>query len=176
MENNNRYQSGKIYTIKSYKTDFYYIGSTCIDLSKRLKQHQCNYKRYINGKSNYVTSFDILVYDDHYIELLENFKCESRKELIQREGELIKLHKNNLVNKNVAGRNHKDSVKEYGQTNQEKLRIKRIAYYQTNQEKIKTKVKEYQQIKFICCCGSEISRYKKARHETTTKHIKFINL
>jgi hypothetical protein len=36
MDINNKYQHGKIYTIRSFQTDKFYIGSTTQPLSKRL--------------------------------------------------------------------------------------------------------------------------------------------
>ena len=38
------YKNGKIYTIRSFQTDKYYIGSTCTMLSKRFSNHKSNYK------------------------------------------------------------------------------------------------------------------------------------
>jgi hypothetical protein len=91
----NRYHSGKIYAIRSHQTDKFYIGSTCLPLYKRLYKHRNNKKAYENCGYHKITSFDILQYDDHYIELLEEFRCENKMQLEKREGELIRLHKNN---------------------------------------------------------------------------------
>ena len=51
------YQNGKIYTIRSHQTDEIYIGSTANCLSKRLNDHKADYKRWKDGKRNYITSF-----------------------------------------------------------------------------------------------------------------------
>ena len=77
-----KYENGKIYTIRSYQTDKYYIGSTCSPLSKRLYQHRTDYRQYQKHEHRYVTSCEIIKYDDHYIELLEKFPCSSKNELL----------------------------------------------------------------------------------------------
>ena len=94
----NKYHSGKIYTIRSHRTDKYYIGSTCSPLHKRLYQHKLQYRMFQAGKFCLVTSFEIIKFDDCYIELYENYKCNNRNELTKREGEVIRLLKNEVVN------------------------------------------------------------------------------
>lgn len=54
------YQKSKIYKITSSQTDKIYIGSTIKTLSVRFAKHKTDYNRFINGKQNYVTSFEIL--------------------------------------------------------------------------------------------------------------------
>jgi hypothetical protein len=105
-ESLNKYQNGKIYTIRSPYTEFYYIGSTCQPLSKRFYEHRINYDRYFKKygsyprKKHWITSFHIFQQGECYIELLENYACNNRDELIRREGELIRLNKDKIINKN----------------------------------------------------------------------------
>ena len=114
----NRYHNGKIYTIRSPQSEKYYIGSTCLELYKRLWKHRYNKKKYDSGDNKYkLTSFDILQYDDHYIELLEEYKCENKKQLEKREGELIRQHIDNCINRKIEGRTHKQHYED----NKEKL-------------------------------------------------------
>jgi hypothetical protein len=77
----NKYHNGQIYTIRSYKTDKFYIGSTIQPLHKRLYEHRKHYKLYKEGKYHNMSSYIIIEHEDHYIELLETFKCESKNEL-----------------------------------------------------------------------------------------------
>ncbi len=102
-DKNNKYHNGKIYTIRSHQTDKYYIGSTCDALHKRFYQHKQDLKRSNNGTHHLVSSYEILKFNDCYIELLENFKCESKNELTKREGELIRLNRANAVNIRIDG-------------------------------------------------------------------------
>ena len=55
------YSKGKIYKIVCNTTGLVYIGSTCKSrLCQRLSGHVGDYKSYINGKRNFITSFKIL--------------------------------------------------------------------------------------------------------------------
>jgi hypothetical protein len=123
------YQNGKIYTIRSHQTEKYYIGSTCRDLSKRLYEH----------KQKSASSKEILKYDDAYIELLELFPCNSKDELNKREGEFIRLHKDNCVNVQIAGR----TFKEWCENNKEKRKEQKKQWANNNKEKIKEAIKKY---------------------------------
>ena len=89
-----RYQNGKIYSIRSHQTDDVYIGSTCLSLAKRIYGHRADYNMWKKGTRHYVTSYDILTYNDNYIELLENYPCGGKNELLRREGQLIRTTEN----------------------------------------------------------------------------------
>jgi hypothetical protein len=92
------YQQGKIYKIECNVTGKVYIGSTCEPiLARRLAGHITNYKSYLNGKSNYVSSFKIFENRDYCIALIESYPCNSKDELHARE----RYHTNNIdcVNK-----------------------------------------------------------------------------
>ena len=138
------YQLSKVYTIRSPSTIKFYIGTTVKTLSGRFSQHKSNYKSFIQGKGNDVSSFEILKLGDAYIELLESYPCNSNEELHKREGELIRLHKDNVVNKNIAGRtnkeysvDNKDYYKSYRENNKDKSKAYREAYREANKEQIK---------------------------------------
>jgi hypothetical protein len=135
----NKYHSSKIYTIRSPKTEKYYIGSTCQPLHKRLYEHRKHYERFQNNNYFYVSSFDIIKYEDHYIELLEDFKCENKNELNRREGNLIRKYKNECVNKRIEGR----TKKEYKQDNKQEIKGRMKQYYEDNKEIIKEQKKQY---------------------------------
>ena len=102
----NKYQQGKIYKIVDCTTDMIYVGSTIHTLADRLKGHEDNYKCFLIGKTNFTTSFKILENKNYKIKLIENFPCESKRELEKKEGHFIKLYRKqelNIVNKCVAG-------------------------------------------------------------------------
>ena len=169
-----RYQNGKIYTIRSYQTDDYYIGSTCKRLSQRMHGHRTDYKSHQKGKCNYVTSYEIIQYDDHYIELLEMCPCGTKAELEKREGELIRLHA--CVNKVIPGRtkkqyyeDNKESMdiykKKHYEDNKEYYTIKKYQYRQDNKESISNWKKQL----VICECGKSSIKGHIARHRKTKK-------
>jgi hypothetical protein len=93
------YDNGKNYTIRSHQTTDIYIGSTTQSLAKRFGCHKSSYKSFESKKSKkYCTSYILMKYDDAYIELLENYPCESKELLLKREGEFIRAM--DCVNKN----------------------------------------------------------------------------
>ena len=101
------YSNGKIYKIIDCTTDMIYVGSTIHTLADRLKGHEDKYKYFLSGKKTPIlTSFKILENNNYKIELIENFPCQSKRELEKKEGHFIKLYRKqelNIVNKCVAG-------------------------------------------------------------------------
>ena len=135
------YQNGKIYTIRSPHTEKYYIGSTASTLIKRLSGHKKQ------NKKNITTSKIIFDFGDAYIELLELFPCNSKIELNKREGELQRLHRNDIVNTKFECRTAqelKEQKKEYYSNNSDIIKEQKRDYYINNKEKILKQVKEYQ--------------------------------
>lgn len=158
---NNKYQGSKIYTIRSPHTDKYYIGSTVEKyLSRRFNGHKNNYKQYLNGTSGNITSFEIIKLGEAYIELLEVFPCKSNLELHKREGELIRKHTANCVNRKIEGRTQKeyktennDKIivyqKEYRKDNKDKLNQISIEHYYKNKEMYNENQRKYRAINKI---------------------------
>jgi hypothetical protein len=169
----NKYNNGKIYTLRSYQTDKIYIGSTTDRLCNRKAKHKYNYKKYLSGDYHYVTSFELIKYDDCYIELLEKYSCDSKEELSKEEGEYIK--KLDCVNKQIAGRtrhqwvkDNKDKMKKYfkeynSNRDKEKTNLYHNNYYHINKHIIRKKI--------TCKCGSTFAKQYKAKHERSKKHI-----
>jgi len=181
------YQNSKIYTLKSPNCDKYYIGSTTQLLCKRKQKHIDSYQRNLN-----ITSKIIVDAGDCFIQLLESFPCNTKEELLKREGELIRQYKNELVNKNIVGRTQqeyrvdkKQEIKiqrneHYIENRDEKLQLQK-QYQIDNHEKIMDYQKKYKDLnkvklneKFNCECGGKYRYDKKPRHFRTQKHIKFI--
>ena len=96
------YELGKIYTIRSSETVGVYVGSTCDNLAKRFGGHKASYKLNQNVSSKHIFDYGI---ENAYIELLENYPCNSREELNKREGEQMRLMEN-CVNKIKPRINH----------------------------------------------------------------------
>jgi len=170
------YKNGKIYSIRSHQTDDIYYGSTTQTLTKRLSKHKGNFKLWKENKYNYVSSFEIIKYDDCYIELVENFPCNNKDELHKREGEIIRA--NPCVNKNIPGR----TIKEYKEDNKEKIIEYNKQYNENNKDKLKEyrennkeKINEYKKQPFNCECGSCLTISHKSRHLKSQKHIDYIN-
>jgi hypothetical protein len=159
------YNNGKIYTIRSNQTDDIYIGSTCTPLYKRFHNHKQDYKKWIRGKKRYMTSYEIIKYDDCYIELLEECPCENIEQLRKREGHYIRIM--DCVNKVIPGR----TKKEYDIENRDKLCEYKKQYRIDNREKIKEERKPH----IYCDCGGKYKKQHKSTHERSKKHQNYIN-
>jgi hypothetical protein len=143
------YSQAKIYKIVDNTNNNVYIGSTCEPtLARRLAGHIVNYKQYLKGKSNFVTSFDIFKNGDYDIILIENVKCDSKDQLTARERYYIESLE--CINKCIPGR----TKKEYKQDNKEKI-------------------KDYNKTKHICECGVEYSTKNKTRHMKSLTHYNY---
>jgi len=151
----NKYNNGKIYIIHNTKNDLKYIGSTTKKyLSDRMSSHRTEGKK-VKTQKLYSAMYDLGV-ENFYIELLENYPCESKEQLERREGELQRQHNtiNNGYNHKVAGRTAKDyraenncKIKEYMETYREEKKddIKQYskAYYATHKEERNKKYKDW---------------------------------
>lgn len=126
---------GFIYIIRSHQTDDVYYGSTTQKLCKRMAQHRCGYKKWLDGNINYVSSYEIVKYIDAYIELVECIDFQNKQELYAREGHHIR--ESDCVNKKIAGRSKKEYTTEYNNENREK--------HKQYREENDAKIKEYQQ-------------------------------
>jgi len=126
------YSLGKIYKITSPNCDEVYIGSTTQTLKDRLSEHKsaCKTKN-INSKV-------VIDKGDAVIELIEDFPCESKKELERREGEIMKTTLN-CCNKLIAGR----TMKEWRDENTERIAKQQKQYYIENTTTIAERAKQY---------------------------------
>lgn len=177
------YSNGKIYCIKSKQTPLMYIGSTCDILSKRMGSHKARYKK---DKSETHTVNKILKYSDAWIELIEDYPCESKRELLDREGHYQK----NIpcCNTQIQGR----TMKQYRIDNADKLKQQSKDYREKNKDKLKDKHKEWykgegakkyyekkkQELKEpkICECGMTYGWNNRARHLKTKRHMNRMNV
>jgi len=184
----NTYANGKIYKIVSSSTEDIYIGSTCSMLAKRHYQHKNDLKRFKSGKGPYISSFEIIKYDDSDIILIENFACNTKEELHAREHYHIKANK--CVNKSLPGRTRKqyrednrekiaEHKQEYALANREKIAEHKKSYYLANREDNREKRAEYQ--KEYCLTNREKladrqKSYYLANREKIAEHHKAYNL
>ena len=177
-----KFDKAKIYKIVDNTNNNIYIGSTCKSLNTRLSEHKSDYKRFLKGIYNNVTSFDILKNNDYQIELLEDCNIKTKQELIARER--YDIENNECTNKGIPGRTRK----EYYIDNRDKIIEKTKEYYNENKEKIKQKFKVYReankdknktyreanknklQQKFDCQCGGQYTFANKSVHQKSQKH------
>ena len=103
----NKYTTGKIYRNWNMMNDRFYVGSTIQPLHKRMIGHRCDAGKQQCSKVKLYTDMNTLGYEHFKIELIEYYPCNSRDELIRREGEIIRELKLEL-NMQIAGRTSKE--------------------------------------------------------------------
>ena len=199
-----RYANGRIYAIRSLShPELVYIGSTCLPLHQRLYKHRYCYSRWwtpltcINPK--YYTSYEVIKYEDHFIELIEEHPCQNKQQLRQREGQVIR--ETDCVNKRIAGRTRNEYYQDHKthllqrssvrhQNNREKDNEYARRWYQENKEYIsecnqakyqankahfneKRKARYYNNKKHVECevCGCKVLEVCLTRHYESKKHL-----
>ena len=179
MENSeNKYKRGKIYKLISIQTDLVYYGSTIEDvLTNRLSCHRRGYKSWLNSKCKYVSSYEIVKYEDCKIILVEPCPCNTKYELISREQWYI--GNNECVNKHKAytGLSQKDYSDKSRIEHIEEIKEKRKHYRSEHKYEIKEQMKQYRSKNseiIKCRCGSNVIKYKLADHFKTKKHKEFV--
>ena len=151
-----KYQKGQIYKIVDVGYNLCYIGSTCEKLSQRLVRHRIDYRNK-KKKLSVRKIFDEYGIENCKIEWIEDYPCNSKKELLAREGHYIK--NTECVNRHVEGRtdqekkdvdlerhkqwykenteHRKEYMKEYNERNNEKLKQQRQEWKENNKDKKK---------------------------------------
>jgi hypothetical protein len=139
----NKYNKGKIYKIVDNTNGDVYIGSTIQTLKERMISHKHNKN---------CSSINIIKNGDYNIILVENYPCNSKKELETRERYYIE--NNECINERIPGRttkeryqDNREKILEYQQEyrikNPEILKNTKHEYYEKNKEKINNKNKEW---------------------------------
>jgi len=158
----NRYKNGKIYKIVCNVTGKVYIGSTCLPtLAKRLAQHRKDYKKYLEQKQNYMTSYEIIQNGNYSIFLLEECKCETKDQLVVRERFYVESIE--CINKNIPGRTRQ----EYREATKEHISEYNKKYREANRERLMKQI--------ICECGETYTYCYKSTHFKTQKHLNYLD-
>jgi hypothetical protein len=154
----NKYHNSKIYKITDNTSDKIYIGSTIQTLQQRLQGHKSSAKSCKDGYG--CASKQIIDNGDYTIGLLEEFQCETKKELCQKEQEYLdKYIDYNLVNK----------VKSHITPEDMKAR------YWKNRDFILVKKKAYDSVYHTCECGGGYSMSHRARHLKSKRCQEYFN-
>ena len=141
------FQKAKIYRVVNDINNMTYYGSTCSPLSTRMSKHRWSYNN--NENKTYLQFGQI---SDCKIFLIENFPCNSKEELRQRER--FYIENNPCINKQTPGLTRLESKKKH---------------YINNRQSILAKAN----IKHSCPCGGKFTQVHKSRHLKTIKHIKY---
>ena len=159
MVEENKYNNGKIYKLYAINGDVedIYYGSTYLTLNTRMTKHKNSYKRFQVHNASNVSAYDIFNkygIENCLIELVELVNCNTKKELLSREGFYIRNNK--CVNSQIPDRTKEEYrnqpeyknkmkiyLKEYVATNSNKLKLKAKDYLIKNKTKISIKQKAY---------------------------------
>ena len=192
-----RYKNGKIYKIVDVGFNKCYYGSTTEPLSKRMERHKKSCKQFLEtGK---IDTMVRVLFSEYGVEnckiiLVEDFPCENKEQLLKQEGEHIR--NNECVNKQIAGRSHKEyhdeyhdyfkqkrkdyyakhreyyalRSREYREQHKEEIQERRKQSYKDNRDKILLNQKR----PFTCECGATCVWNVKARHFRSKKHQQFL--
>jgi len=130
------YKNSKIYRIVCNVTGQQYIGSTTISLASRLCQH----KKVYNSVNN-CSSRSVLEFNDYSIILIEDYPCERKEQLLQRERFFIESMQ--CVNINIPTR----TKHEWYEDNKQRLIDKQIIWNNNNKDKLKEYKKKFKATK-----------------------------
>ena len=118
-----------------------------------------------------------------YIELIEKYECNSKEELLKKEGEWIR--KIGTLNCQIAGRPIEECRKEYVKKDPERWREYHKKWNEDNREKEqqrhkkrweenKEEIKKVRNTKHDCECGGKYTTTHKSNHFKSKKHQAYI--
>jgi hypothetical protein len=137
FKNINIYENGKIYKLLC-DDGHYYIGSTTQKLYNRFNHHKFSAK---TGTSKAYTYINSIGWDKVKIELVEDFPCNIKSELNEREEYHISKSKSDELCLNINSalltpEERKENMKKYYEENKEKIIEQHKDYIQENKEKV----------------------------------------
>ena len=134
------YNDGKVYVVRNIVNNKLYVGSTTQSLSRRWSKHKSNL---LTKNTPFYQAVIELGVEKFYIELVENYPCNSQEELNRREGHFIREYDtyNKGYNSLIAGR----TQQEYQEENNERIVEYRKHHYKENMTSLKQKGKEYRE-------------------------------
>ena len=192
------YSLGKVYKIEPInggEEGDVYVGSTSLKLlSMRLSNHRATYRRWKEGKTKNVSSYELFEkygVDNCHIILLESVNASNNDELFARERHWIQTIK--CVNKVVVGRTEKewyhdikgtpagDRYRECAKKSRDARKENKKQYDKKYRDACKEKTVQYQKeyrnnnprFQIQCECGGNFMSHFKSRHLQTKKHQQY---
>ena len=109
--------------------DMTYIGSTIMSMNKRMNSHRIQCKRWLEGNTDYCSSYDIIKNENYELLIIEEVKKETVEECREREQWWIEFYeKDNLVNKCNANGLDLENKKIYSNNYREENKEKKAEY------------------------------------------------
>ena len=192
---------GSVYKIWNDVDDKFYIGSSKLNLSKRISDHKSNSRTQSRRAYNckFYKHMRLHGQDKFHIECLENVECEDLKALHAKEQEYIDELKPELNyqrasrshmtkkeiykegnDKAIANRtpeqieHHKQRVKNWHTANKEKVKKYKAELFQ--KQKAALQEKRRLSPKITCGCGSVIKECRNSEHIKSLKHKNWLAL
>ena len=162
------FTKGKIYKITNDCNNDIYVGSTCNSLVKRFIAHKSHSKEERRLEYPLYKLMNEIGFNRFRIELIEDYSCNDKYQLRQREGHYIRSI--GTLNKSIAGGvDGKCYQKQYREENEDYFKDYFKQYYQNNKDKLKNK-----KVKYITCeCGCKVKDI--SQHLKSLKHKSIID-
>ena len=143
---NNRYNNSKIYKLVDQVNGYFYIGSTCNQLSKRLSWHKITAK--IKPEQKVYKYFNSIGWENVKIVLIQENYLDNKEQLLREEDNVIQMciHDEKCLNINRAFVSHEEALencKKYYQCHKEDQLYKAQKYRNDHREERNEQAKEY---------------------------------
>lgn len=159
--------TGNIYALLDNTNGQVYFGSTIHSLNKRLYGHKSCYKKYLEGKHGYLSSFEIICNDDYNIHPIEVVHYDTIDQLLMRER--FYIEQIDCVNYNIPTRTQAERHAANPQPHRDRVKH----YYYENKEKVLERQKKQKAEKYTCDCGMVLSNGSRSRHVKSQFHINY---
>ena len=169
---NNKYSKGIIYKITNNLYNETYYGSTIETLNQRMIAHKKNYNLFLKNKPRWCQSFQIIMDDNFKAEKIEDYPCNSLRELQKREDYYI-INFDNINHKRAHNTSEeKKAIRAIAdQKRHQNNRSEKNEYYKKNLKSNRERGK-----KIINCpkCNKFIRYYSLSKHRKTKYCLNYI--
>ena len=151
---NNRYNNSKVYKLIDEINDYFYIGSTCDKLSKRLSWHKTSARHHPERKV--YKYFNSINWNNVKIVLIEEHYLENKVQLLREEDKLICYYKNDTKCLNSFRAIWEDKIAQKERNNnltkqwmfktKKHVKTKGKEYRENNTDKLKQTAKYYYEV------------------------------
>lgn len=94
----NPYLETKIYKLTCPGYPWIYIGTTHDTLDHRFRQHASKHRSWKRGKIHFTASFLLFEKGPCVIELIENYPCQTKRHMLDREQHWMRIHRYTMIN------------------------------------------------------------------------------
>lgn len=154
-----------IYRVQCNATNKVYIGSTtCLNLERRLRQHEAHYRAWQDRKSAWYSVFEVLEGGDYFVDKLEDVKALDKKIVRSRERYYLDLFRQLAVNRRNPYRKKWEIKYQHASAMR--------TYYHRNRDVINERNKLANSKRVRCNdCKIWISKGGWAKHARSNKHV-----